>query len=37
MQRRKELMPKLREARANGKIAYLVYDRLVVKDRADRS
>ena len=37
MQRRKELMPKLREARSNGKIAYLVYDRLVVKDRADRS
>ena len=37
MQRRKELMPKLREARSNGKIAYLVYDRLVVKDHADRS
>ncbi|KAK2171751.1 hypothetical protein NP493_1029g02009 [Ridgeia piscesae] len=37
MERRKQLMPKLREARSNGKIAYLVYDRLVVKDRADRS
>ena len=37
MDRRKQLMPKLREARSNGKIAYLVYDRLVVKDRADRS
>ena len=33
MERRKEPMPKLREARANGKIAYLVYDRLVIKDR----
>ena len=37
MERRKQLMPMLREARSNGKIAYLVYDRLVVKDRADRS
>ncbi|KAK2183281.1 hypothetical protein NP493_317g00016 [Ridgeia piscesae] len=37
MERRKQLLPKLREARSNGKIAYLVYDRLVVKDRADRS
>ncbi|KAK2157949.1 hypothetical protein NP493_1834g00011 [Ridgeia piscesae] len=37
MQKRKQLMPKLREARSNGKIAYVVYDRLVVKDRADRS
>ena len=37
MARRKQLMPKLREARSNGKIAYLVYDRLIVKDRADRS
>ncbi|KAK2190063.1 hypothetical protein NP493_90g01013 [Ridgeia piscesae] len=31
-ERRKELMPKLREARENGKMAYLVYDRLVVKE-----
>ena len=37
MERRTQLMPKLREARSNGKIAYLVYDRLVVTDRADRS
>ena len=37
MERRKQLMPKLREARSNGKIAYLVYDRLVVTDRAERS
>ena len=37
MDRRKQLMPKLKEARSNGKIAYMVYDRLVVKDRADRS
>ena len=37
MERRKQLMPKLREARSNGKIAYLVYARLIVKDRADRS
>ena len=34
MQRRTQLMPKLREARSNGKI---VYDCLIVKDRADRS
>ena len=27
MERRKQLMPKLREARSNGKIAYLVYDK----------
>ncbi|KAK2152492.1 hypothetical protein NP493_2449g00002 [Ridgeia piscesae] len=37
MEKRKQLMPKLREARSNGKIAYLVYDRVIVKDRADRS
>ena len=31
--RRKELLPKMREARENGKIAYLSFDRLVVKDK----
>ena len=37
MERRKELMPKLREARTNGKLAYLIYDQLVITDRVDRS
>ena len=37
MERRKQLMPKLMEARSNGKIAYLVYECLIVKDRVDRS
>ena len=31
--RREELKPQLRDARANGKIAYFVMDRLVVKDK----
>ena len=31
--RRKELLPKMREARENGKIAYLSFDKLVVKDK----
>ena len=34
MARRRELMPRLREARQHGKFAYLSYDRLVVRDRA---
>ena len=29
--RRKELLPKLKEAREQGKIAYLVVDRLIIK------
>ncbi|KAK2173753.1 hypothetical protein NP493_849g01016 [Ridgeia piscesae] len=37
MERRKELMPKLTEARSNGKMAHFVYNRLVIKDRGDRS
>lgn len=31
--RRKELLPKLKEARRNGKLAYFAMDRLIVKDR----
>ena len=34
--RRKELIPEMKEARDRGKIAYLSYDRLVVKDRQER-
>ena len=37
MARRRELMPRLREARQQGKIAYLSYDRLVVRDRVERT
>ena len=32
---RKEQLPKLREARENGKIVYFSYDRLAVRDRLD--
>jgi len=35
MEIRKELTPKLRETRANGKMVYLVYDRVIIKDRMD--
>ena len=31
----KKQLPRLREARENGKIAYFSYDRLVVSDRLD--
>ena len=31
--RRKELLPKMREARENGNIAYLSFDKLVMKDK----
>lgn len=31
--KRRALMPQLREARDNGKIAYFSYDRLIIKDR----
>ena len=34
--RRKKLIPEMKEARDRGKIAYLSYDRLVVKDRQER-
>lgn len=34
--RRKEQLPKLKEARSRGKIAYFAMDRLVVKDRKPR-
>ena len=37
MARIRELMPRLREARQQGKIAYLSYDRLVVRDRVERT
>ena len=37
MARRRELMPRLREARQQGKYAYLSYDRLVVRDRVERT
>ena len=37
MARRRELMPRLREAREQGKIAYLTYDKLVVRDRVERA
>ena len=37
MARRRELMPRLREARQQGNIAYLSYDRLVVRDRVERT
>ena len=37
MARRRELMPRLREARQQGKFAYLSYDRLVVRDRVERT
>ena len=33
MMRRKELLPRMREEREKGKIAYLSFDKLVVKDR----
>ena len=32
-EKRKALLPKLKEARANGKIAHFVHDNLVIKDR----
>ena len=35
--RRKELLPKLKEAREQGKIAYLVVDRLIIKNRSPDS
>ena len=35
MARRRELMPRLREARGQGKIAYLSYNKLVVRDRVE--
>ena len=31
--RRKELLPQMREARERGKVAYLSFDKLVVKDK----
>ena len=34
--RRKELIPEMRAARDIGKIAYLSFDKLVVKDRLER-
>ena len=34
--RRKELLPEMKEARDRGKIAYLSFDKLVVKDRQKR-
>ena len=34
--RRKELLPEMKEARDRGKIAYLSFDKLVVKDRQER-
>ena len=37
MARRRELMPRLREVREQGKIAYLTYDKLVVRDRVERA
>ena len=33
MTRRKELLPEMRAARERGKIAYISFDKLVVKDR----
>ena len=33
LSKRKELMPRLREARENGKVAFFSYDKLIVKDR----
>ena len=33
MARRKELLPKMMKAREEGKIAYLSFDKLVVRDR----
>ena len=37
IERQNKLLPKLKEARVSGKMAYLVYDRLVIKDREDLS
>ena len=37
LNKRKELMPQLREARESGKIAYFKYDKLVIKDRQSPS
>ena len=37
MARRRELMQRLREAREQGKIAYLSYSKLVVRDRVERA
>ena len=34
--KRKELLPELKEARERGKIAYLSYDKLIVKDLQER-
>ena len=34
--RRRDLIPEMKEARERGKIAYLSYDKLVVKDRLER-
>ena len=33
--RRKELLPKIMKAREEGKIAYLTFDKLVVRERHD--
>ena len=33
LKRRQDLVPKLLEARRNGKIAYFIGDRLVIKDK----
>ena len=34
--RRKELLPEMRAAREIGKIAYISFDKLVIKDRLER-
>ena len=36
LDKREEQRPKFEEARRNGKIAYFVVDRLVIKDRLER-
>ena len=36
LDKREEQRPKFEEARRNGKIAYFVLDRLVIKDRIER-
>ena len=35
MARRKELLPKMMKAQEEGKIAYLTFDKLVVRERRD--
>ena len=36
IEKRKNLLPKMKKAREEGKIAYLSYDRLVIREKSSR-